>query len=75
MASEQYPRTKGSQLTYTIEATRQGSYVIRLGDKILKHGYDADFGHNLGRPSKRLEAKAIARAKLDIEELRGMEEE
>lgn len=70
----QHTRSSGKRLTYTIETDRRGNYTISLGAKVLKHGHDARYGHNLVRASKKLEAEAIERARRDIETLTGMEE-
>lgn len=71
----EYTRSTGKRLTYTVVATKLGAYSITLGEKTVRVVGAPLAG--FGRPSRGTQAQlddAIARAKADIEELRGMEE-
>lgn len=72
----EYMRSTGKRLTYVITATKLGAYSITLGDKTVRVVGAPLAG--FGRPSRGSQAQlddAIARAKADIEELRGFSEE
>jgi hypothetical protein len=72
----EYTRSTGKRLTYAITATRLGGYSIAQGDKTVRVVGSPLAG--FGKPSRGSLAQqdeAIARAKADIEELRGFAEE
>jgi hypothetical protein len=71
MATIQYTRIKGQQLTYEIQADKHGSYEIKLAGKVVKrHTVPSAY---LDRPrwgSKKLEADALADASKAIEAMK-----
>jgi hypothetical protein len=65
----------GKRLTYVITASRSGAYSIALAEKTVRVVGAPLAG--FGKPNRGSQAQqddAIARAKADIEELRGFEE-
>lgn len=72
----EYTRTHGKCLTYVIEASSRG-YTIRLGNKLLKTGLPEPSGalaNSLLWSDERAKIH-LQRAKDDIEQLQGMNEE
>ena len=71
MATIEYTRQKGRQLTYVIEADKHGNYSVALDRKVVKRLTVPS--HYLGKPrwgSKKLEADAIEDAKKAIESMK-----
>lgn len=71
----QHQRSTGKRHTYTIEANTSGSYVIKLGDKVLRTWSDPAVMARITHPSKQLEDDAVRSAVYAIEHLTGMAEE
>ena len=76
MASVQYPRKHGQQLTYRIQADERGHFKVTLDGKEMLRGRDklaaAGGGHR--GPNRRKVAGAIAEAQQAIEALSLMDE-
>lgn len=71
MATIEYTRQKGKQLTYVIDADKHGNYSITLDRKVVKRLTVPS--QYLGKPrwgSKKLEAAALEDAKKAIESMK-----
>jgi hypothetical protein len=75
MATVQYTRSRGRQLTYEISTDDRGRYTICLEGRELLRGRDPLSAHGRHKgPNKRKAAGALHEAKLAIESLSAMPE-